>query len=184
MNQQNDIDEFAPSNIKKRALMMAIAELADPEFKVPNGFFIPLRNQVFVKQVTNSEGINVTSSGIIIPETASTNSARIVPCTGIVYSCGDEVTDIIRPGITIMFNDIQYPELQIRGEWYLKMYEHEVLAIIPPKTFVYQGVHSEAYLRRVKTLKMFADARPRYEQKEQNDKDKRQEDAKKLRTKK
>jgi hypothetical protein len=64
------------------------------------------------------------------------------------------------------------------------MYEHEVLAIIPPKTFVYQGVHSDAYLRRVKTLKMFADFRPKDELRTQNMKDKQEEEAKKLRAKK
>jgi co-chaperonin GroES (HSP10) len=182
MNQQNDIDEFAPSNIKKRALMMAIAELADPDFKIPNGFCIPLRNSLFVKQVTDREGVTVTAAGIHIVKTESTNT--IIPCTGIVYSCGDEVTDMLRPGLKIMFADVQYPEVMIQGELYLKMYEHEVLAIIPPKTFVYQGVHSEAYLRRVKTLKMFADFRPKDELRTQNQKDKQEEDAKKLKGKK
>lgn len=174
----NDIEEFAPANIKKRALMMAIAELADPNFKVPNGFAIPLRNQVFIEQVTDREGIDKTVGGIIIPDTIANNT--IIPCTGIVMSVGDEVSDMLRPGIKVMFSDVEYPQIKIQGRVYLKMYEHEILAILPPKTYVYQGVHSEAYLRRVKTLKMFADARPRYERKEANDRDKREEEYKKF----
>jgi len=182
MKTENDIDEFAPVNIKKRALMMAIAELANPNFKVPNGFAIPLMKQVFVEQVTDREGIDKTIGGIIIPDTVANNT--IIPCTGIIMATGEEVTDMLRPGLKVMFADVEYPQIKIQGKIYLKMYEHEVLAILPPKTYVYQGVHSEAYLRRVKTLKMFADARPRYEQKEANDRDKREGAAKKLRTKK
>lgn len=166
-------------DIKKQALMEAVKEIpVDKDFLMPNGFLIPLRNQLYIKRENKSFGLNVTNTGIIIPEKSDNT---IVPDVGTVYAVGDEVSDFLLPGLKVCFQGghIQYMEVMINGETYLRMYEHEILGILPPKSFVYQGVRSDHYLRRVKRIKEFADFGIRKGVKDANDLDKTDELAKK-----
>lgn len=162
-------------DIKKQALMEAVNQITiDPEFRIPNGFMIPLRNQLYVKRENKSFGQNMTDTGIIIPETSNNT---VIPDVGTVYAVGDEVSDFLLPGLKVCFQggDIQYMEVMIGGNTYLRMYEHEILGILPPKSFVYQGVRSEAYLRRVKGMKQWIDFTQKKNNKDANELDKTEE---------
>lgn len=170
-------------NKKKESLMEAVRELHDPEFKVPNGFLIPLRNQLYIKQEQKSEGLNMTESGIIVP---SGSDNTVIPLVGIIYAVGDEVSDFLFPGLKVAYQgdkagQLQYMEVMINGHKYLRMYEHEVLGILPPRSYVYQGIHSEAYIRRMKRFNDFENLAKNREKREANEKDKKEELSKKTR---
>lgn len=161
-------------DIKKQALMEAVRELHDPEFVMPNGFIIPLRNQLYVKQEQKFkiEGLDTTEAGIILAEGSNT----IIPLVGTVYAVGDEVSDFIFPGLKVAFQgnksgEIYYMEVMINGITYLRMFEHEILGIMPPRSYVYQGINSAAYNDRVKRIKVIQEARERHAHKNENDLD-------------
>jgi len=165
---------------KKIALMEAVNTIPiDKDFKVPDGFIIPLRSQLYVKRENKNYGLNRTEGGLIIPDTAPNT---VVPDVGTVYAVGDEVSDFVFPGLKVTFQgEIPYMEVMINGIVYLRMFEHELLGILPPKSFVYQGVRSAAYMQRVKRNKEFADLRIRQAEKKANDLDKQIETKKKTR---
>ena len=174
---ETPIIELTGETIKKRALLQAVSELADPKFKVPNGFVIPLGKQIYVKKEVGQKGLNETEGGIILPETVSSNT--VIPNVGIVYAVGPEVNDFIFPGLKVCYQEYDYFEVMIKGISYLRMYDHELLGILPPESYVYQGVRSEAYLRRVSKMKMWAEFHPKNELREENKTDKAVELSKK-----
>lgn len=162
--------------IKKIALMQAVESLIDKSLKIPNGFPIPLRNQLFLKKMESQKNQLITEAGLMVIEGANTVRAA----EGLVYAVGPEVSDFVIPGIRVMYDgSFQFPEITIKGIPYIRMYEHEVLCIIPHDAYVYQGVYSEKYLRRYNKIKMWNDFNPKNELRYENQADKEAELAKK-----
>lgn len=161
---------------KKQALIEAVNQLQIKDFKVPNGFIIPLRNMIYVKKEHGNNGMNITDSGLIMPNSPSTNT--VIPCVGVIYAVGSTVDDFLFPSLRVTFIDAQYLEVMINGEIYLRMYDHEVLGILPPKSWVYQGVRSETYIRRYKSAKLMEEFHPKNLLREENKLDKNTEQLK------
>jgi len=177
MEKNQEIIELTGEDIKKRALLQAVNELADPNFKVPNGFVIPLGKQIYVKKEVGQKELGVTEAGIIMPNTPSANT--IIPNVGVVYAVGPEVSDFIFPGLRVSYQEYEYFEVMIKGITYIRMYDHELLGILPPSSYVYQGVRSPEYLRRVSMLKRWRDFAPKSDLRDENRIDKETELTKK-----
>ena len=149
-----EIKQLTEQEIKKQALLEPVLELKDPKFVVPKGMIIPLKNMIYVSKIDSNSELLITETGLIMPEKAANT---ITPAIGTIVCVGYGVDDFIFPGLKITFQDVQYREVYIYGKKYLRMYDDEILGILPPKSYVYQGVYSDAYMRRTKRLKQFED---------------------------
>ncbi len=169
---------LTPQEIKKQALLEPIIALKDPKFVVPPGMLIPLKTQVYVQQITTNSGNQKSQGGIILP-TVSPNT--VVPFTGQLVCVGYECDDFIFPGLFIWYNgQIQYMEVMIGGKIYLRMWQDDILGILPPDTYVYQGVHSAEYMRRKERMEQFEGYYQRRDIRLANEQDKTNEAYKKL----
>lgn len=91
--------------------------------------FKPLRDNILVKRI---EGDNVTSGGIIIPDTAKEK-----PQAGIVVAVGDGAKDKngnlipmdVKIGDRVIFTKWGGTEIKLDGEQYLVMKQSDILGI-------------------------------------------------------
>lgn len=150
--EENQDQKLSEKELKQRALLEPILALKHENFKVPEGMVIPLKTQVWIKKYHGNESLKTTNTGIILPDTA-TNT--IIPAIGLIIAVGPECSDFIFPGLDVVFQDLPYMEIMVNGVTYLRLYEDEILGVLPPRTYVYQGVYSDAYMRRMNRLKQF-----------------------------
>ncbi len=79
-----------------------------------------------------------------------------------------------------MYNgNIPYAEIMINGEIYMRMWQDDILGIKPPDAYVYQGVYSEAYMRRKERMEQFEGYYDRRDKRLANEQDKQNEEFKK-----
>lgn len=159
---------------KKQIYEEAIATIPLMEnFSVPPGFPIPLKNTVYIKQLTGEEGENVhkTEAGILILENSSAANV-IVPHTGVVMAVGIDCSDYLVPGQKIIYNKYADVTIRIFGQEYIRLNEAtDVYGILPPDSWVREGVKDDRWLFREKRKKEFADYEGRKERHDANEKD-------------
>lgn len=151
-----------------------------PDFEVPPGFPIPLRNAVIIKQLTGAKGgdeMETTASGIILQ--ANIGSNVVIPYTGVVYAVGIDCSDYLVPGQKVIYNRWANEEIMIKGEVYLRVNEAtDIYGILPPETWMRAGYKDDRWLFREKRKKEFADFETRKAAHDANVKDKQTELAK------
>ena len=90
----------------------------------------PLNDRVLVKRMDEEE---VTSGGIIIPDTAKEKPQRGVieaAGPGKLNDKGERVKLAVKKGDTVLFNKYAGTEFKVDGEELLVMREDDILAII------------------------------------------------------
>lgn len=168
-------------NEKQQHLLEQVKSFIEKDFKIPAGMPIPLKDFIYAKRVGN-DGQQTTESGLII---ASSSVNTKLPHTAIVYAVSPFCSEYLIPGIKIYYNPFVDVEVMINGIAYLKMHENtDVWGIMPPKTWVYEGVKDVNQVAREKSLKEWDGFATRKAQKDANDYDRQVEIDKKLKKKK
>lgn len=138
----------------------------DPSFKELKGFPVPLRDKIIIKKIVGAESENrVTEGGIIIPTTIANNT--VIPDIGIIYAVGTEVTEMLRPGLKVMYNPFADLQIMIKGESYLRMDERDIYLILTPSDFAIASHKSDRQVFR--EIRKGEDAAYRKRLKEHND---------------
>jgi len=167
----NNASRYAEA--KKKA-----AQFIDPEFKVPEGFMVPLKKSVVIKKQGATDAMT-TDGGIIIPTAPSINTN--IPNIGIVYAVGPDVYDLLQPGHKVYFSQFADLEIMIKGQIYFMVDEINIYGIIPDKAWVSIGNKTEKEVRQEKKLDQFGEFLKKKHIKDQNELDIKSELSKKKR---
>lgn len=145
--------------------------LSDEVGDIPDEFPIPLKNSVFVKQITGAAGekMRFTKGGIMIVQSTILNERTVIPNMGIVMAVGIECSEYLRPGQKIIYNVYAEEKVMILGEEYVRLNEAtDIYGILPPDGYVIPKQKDDRWLFREKRKKEFANYDVRKERHDQN----------------
>jgi len=163
---------------RKQHIIEAIQSIPTVKgFKVPAGFPVPLGNNLLAKIIPNS-GPMVTEGGILLVDSLASN--QVIPNTAVIYAIGPNCSELLNLGHKIIYNPYANNEVMIGGVAYLLMAEFpDVIGILPPEAWHLPPIKKEATLRREERIGDMSGYRKRKAAKDENDKDKSTEKAKK-----
>lgn len=84
--------------------------------------FTPRGSLVFVRPSTHEEQ---TASGLIIPDTVEHDA----PTSGVVVSCGPEVSGDVVPGATVLFGAYAATQIELDGEEIWSIRDRDIVAV-------------------------------------------------------
>jgi chaperonin GroES len=128
MAKKNKAEAKSKPKVVKKAKLNLLPHVAS----APKKGIIPLNDRVLVKPI-DSEELNKTASGIIIPDTVTKEK----PEQGIVVEIGDgrwengaRVPMAIEVGDRVIFSKYGYDEIKVEGVEYYILKEDQILAVI------------------------------------------------------
>src|SRR4249919_4169236 len=139
MKSKKEEPEEAPVNSKKEIYHEAIDAIPRVEMDIPFAFPIPLKNSVFVKQITGAEGerMQKRESGLIIFQQTSLDETVVIPNVAVIMAVGIECSEYLVPGMKIIYNRYAEEKVMIYGDEYLRLNEAtDIYAILPPEAYV------------------------------------------------
>lgn len=169
---------------KREIYDAAIATIPLEDINIPAEFPVPLKNAVFIRQITGQDGEKMrrTEGGILMVDNIT--SKVVAPCIGIVMAVGIDCSEYLRPGHKVIYNRYAEEIIMIYGNEYIRLNEAtDIYGILPPESWIVPKQKGDRWLFREKRKQEFADHEIRKERFDANKLDETTELSKKLKPK-
>jgi co-chaperonin GroES (HSP10) len=143
---------------KREIYDAAIATIPLVDIDIPIEFPVPLKNAVFIRQITGQDGEKMkrTEGGIIMVDNIT--SKVVAPCIGIVMAVGIDCSPYLRPGHKVIYNRYAEEIIMIYGQEYLRLNEAtDIYGILPPESWIVPKQKGDRWLFREKRKQEFED---------------------------
>lgn len=167
--------EYTGVKTRYESMMEEIKLRSPKDFVPPDGFVIPLRDSVLVKQI-NNKFLQKSAGGILLVDSGADNSTT--PMAGLLMAVGPECPEYLIPGQRVICNQYANLEISLYGETYVKMDARDVYGILPDEAYVAIDKKDSKEVRTEKKIGEMQGYQKRKGKHDQNALDKAQELAK------